>query len=97
MGCPNLALQPYTSAGLEAQLDEAATAYINSPRGIRFQGENRLVVSSIFKWYRNDFGKTDTQVLNHIRRYADDELRARLVKVSSIADYEYDWSLNDTQ
>ena len=95
MSCPSLALQPYTGSDIDQQLDRAAMAYINSPRGVRFDKDGDLVVSSIFKWYRSDFGNSETQVLNHIRRYADDELRARLAGVNSVSDYEYDWSLNE--
>ncbi len=94
MGCPDLAAGPYTGSDLDAMLDRAARAYVNSPRGARAEG-GKLAVSSIFKWYMKDFGGTEEGVLAEIRKYADPDLAAALENVSGIASYEYDWSLND--
>ncbi|MGH9370731.1 MAG: DUF547 domain-containing protein [Vicinamibacterales bacterium] len=54
VSCPPLATRPYQAAGLDAQLDEAARAYLASPQGLRVE-RDRLYVSSIFKWYGDDF------------------------------------------
>ncbi len=91
--CPDLAPEPYRGATLDAALDAAARAYINSPRGVRFE-DGKLVLSSIFDWYQEDFGGSEAGVLAHIRKYADDALAARLEDVSHVSSYDYDWSLN---
>ncbi|WP_293210613.1 DUF547 domain-containing protein [Parvibaculum sp.] len=95
VGCPDLAAEPYRGEGLDAMLDAAARAYVNSPRGARFEG-GELTASSIFKWYMKDFGGTEEGVLAELRRYAGSELRGKLENVEHVASYDYDWSLNDT-
>jgi hypothetical protein len=93
LGCPNLAPEPYTAAGMEAQLDRAARAYVNHPRGFQVR-DGRLTVSSIYTWYKADFGGTDAGVVAHLRRYAEPTKAATLDGVSRIGADAYDWSLN---
>lgn len=94
VGCPDLAARPYTGDELDAMLDRAARAYVNSPRGARVEN-GRLTASSIFKWYMKDFGGTEEGVLAELRKYAGPDLAAALENVSGVASYDYDWSLND--
>ncbi|MDX2157175.1 MAG: DUF547 domain-containing protein [Hyphomicrobiaceae bacterium] len=94
VGCPNVSRDAFTGADLDAHLERNASAFVNSPRGIKLIGD-RVHVSSIFNWFRADFGGTDQGVLDHIRRHASPELKIRLAKVTGIYDYFYDWSLND--
>lgn len=54
ISCPPLASAPYQAARLGAQLDAAGRAYMSSPEGLRASGTT-LRVSSIFKWYGDDF------------------------------------------
>ena len=93
MGCPNLMAQPFTSGNLAGMLDQAARAYVNHPRGASVEN-GRLVVSSIYDWYKSDFGGTDAGVIAHLRQYAGGPLAAALGSVSAISDDRYDWSLN---
>ena len=95
LGCPNLRPAPYGKAEMEAQLDQAARDYVNSPRGFRVRG-GRLYVSSIYEWYQADFGGTDRGVIEHLKRYAAAEKRRSLQGISSISDDHYDWALNGT-
>lgn len=93
MGCPNLARTPFTGAGLDEALDAAARAYVNHPRGVSvMNGKVRL--SKIYGWYRDDFGKDDAALFDHIRQYADPALAASLQGVKKAAGYDYDWTLN---
>lgn len=94
VGCPNLLKQAYSGASLEKMLDRAARGYINSSRGVRFDG-NRIIASSLFDWYAGDFGGSTRRILVHIRRYADPVLADRLAGATEISGYEYDWALND--
>jgi hypothetical protein len=94
VGCPDVPPAPLTGANAEATLDAAARAYINHPRGANVR-DGRLTVSSIFRWYREDFGDSEAGVLAHLRRYAAPGLAAQLKDVRGIDRYEYDWSLND--
>lgn len=96
IGCPNLARMAYAGTRLDKMLKAAARAYINSPRGVRL-GKDGLVISSIYKWYGNDFGGTEESILVHLRMFADAPLSSQLAAVNSITGYEYDWRLNNTQ
>jgi hypothetical protein len=54
VSCPPLAPEPYRAIALEAQLHAAARRFLASPPGLTLRG-TRLSVSSIFKWYGDDF------------------------------------------
>ena len=94
VGCPNLQPRAVTAANWDALLTSAARQYVNNPRGVGFAGQ-RLVVSSIFDWYEDDFGDSEAKVLDHFKRYAEAPLRARLDGASGIDDHYYDWALNE--
>jgi hypothetical protein len=92
MGCPNLAPEAYKAANLESMLENAARSYINHPRGLSRDG-NRLLLSSIYSWYAEDFGGREG-LKEHLLRYADDETRTMIEGSSGGFKYGYDWSLN---
>lgn len=93
ISCPNLPLRAWRAEGLWPALDAAGRAYVNSSRGVRFDGK-ALVVSSIYKWYADDFGGTDARVIAHLANLAAEPLRTRLHASRRIARDSYDWSLN---
>lgn len=94
IGCPNLAIDAYSSANLQEMLDQAAIRFVNAPRNIEFSSDE-VTVSKIYSWFATDFGGDDVSILNHLRQYADDDLQDKLKSVNRIFDYTYDWSLND--
>jgi hypothetical protein len=94
IGCPNLRAQAFTAANAEALLASGARDYVNHPRGARIE-DGRLIVSSAYVWFAEDFGGDDAGVIAHLRRYARPELRAALAEVDEIGDFVYDWRLND--
>ena len=96
IGCPNLAATPYTAATVNAMLNKAANAYINSPRGVRFTSDG-LVLSKIYAWFSDDFGGNEALVLDHIARHASSDTEVKIMESTDIAAYEYDWSLNDAR
>ncbi len=93
VGCPNLIAGEWSAANLDPRRDQAAREFINSPRGVRVTPKG-LVVSSIYKWFDEDFGGNKSGVLNHIRQYADADLAAAIDKGAKITGYDYDWKLN---
>ena len=93
VGCPNLKASPWQAATLEADQEAAARAYINSPRGASFS-KGRLKVSSIYRWFKKDFGVGEAGVLAHLTKYADEDLRASLSSKTKIDKYDYDWGVN---
>jgi hypothetical protein len=96
IGCPNLQPRAYTSANLDELLDAGAHAYVNHPRGARVD-QGRLTVSSIYTWFKSDFGGTDAGVIDHLRHHAEPALAKRLRPVTEIDDDAYDWALNDAE
>jgi hypothetical protein len=56
--------------------------------------QGRLVVSSIYHWFKTDFGGKDKAVIDHLKSYAKPSLKQMLEKVVEIDDHEYDWTLN---
>ena len=95
IGCPNLSPRAFTGANLETQLEQGARAYLASPRGITFKG-NLLILSSIFDWYRMDFGKTDKEMLDTLGLFTTPEMGKRLKAYVGRIEYQYDWNLNGT-
>ncbi len=91
--CPPLRPEPYRADILDRQLDEMARAFINDPRSNRLEGQT-LYVSSIFKWFREDF---HDDVVGFFIKYAQGDLKNRLKDRRSelkVAYLDYDWSLN---
>lgn len=93
VGCPNLLTRAWRGETLSQDLDAAARAYINSPRGVRVTPQG-LRISSIYKWFREDFGGDEAGVRAHLARFAGPELAAALARSPKIVGYAYDWSLN---
>lgn len=97
MGCPNLHPTAWEADSLEADLDAAARTFIAHPRGVFIDTRGRVRLSSIYKWFRQDFGDNDAAVLDHIRQYAAGEKAVQLEGVSRIHTYDYDWALNEVK
>ncbi len=93
VGCPDLLATAFTRANADQLMDEAAHAFVNHPRAARVK-DGKLVVSSIYHWFKEDFGGSDDGVLAHLRQYAGVDLTKSLESTSRVADHQYDWSIN---
>jgi Protein of unknown function, DUF547 len=93
-GCPNLQAQAFTGATLEAQLEVGAKAFINHPRGIMVEG-GKIKASTIYSWFEADFGGNVVAVLDHVRKYAEPDLKKQLEGINTIATFDYGWTIND--
>ncbi len=96
VGCPNLGTEALTGAKLDSQLDAGARAYVNHSRGVSV-AQGGLLVSSIYDWFKADFGGADAGVIAHLRKYAEPGLAAKLKSQTSIGGHRYDWGLNDAR
>ena len=94
LGCPNLSAEVYRSDNVERLLEKGASDYVNHPRGMQVV-DGELLVSSIYDWFKVDFGDSDEGVLAHLRQYADPE-KAKLLHGHDSFDDDYDWTLNDS-
>jgi hypothetical protein len=94
LGCPNLQNQAFTAANVEQLLEAGAREFINHPRGVTVK-KGRLYVSSIYNWFRVDFGDSQQAVIQHLRKYASPQLADALAPLTRIKGDDYDWQLND--
>ena len=76
-------------------LESAARGFVNNPRGVTIE-DGDIIISSIYAWFRPDFGGSDDGILDHLRRYAGPTLKSKLEGRSTIFDHHYDWGLNGT-
>lgn len=91
--CPELASEPFSGKVLDEQLDREAHKFINDKTKVRLDRSNRtLYISSIFKWFRKDFG----DVIKFIGKYLpEDEAKFIVERNPKIRYLHYDWSLNE--
>ena len=90
LGCPNLQPQAFTSDNTETLLEQAASEFVNSGKGVQIKG-NKIQLSSIYEWFDVDFGNRE-QLIQHLDQY-----RAEPVKNTDKISYDYDWSLNQAK
>ncbi len=110
LGCPVLRNEPYTGARLDAQLDDQSKRFVNNPEKLRIDRKDGVVyLSSIFKWFGDDFIKTygttekfadfadaERAVLNFTTQHVSHSDADYLRKGDYSIEYlSYDWTLND--
>ncbi|MEL7041046.1 MAG: DUF547 domain-containing protein [Pseudomonadota bacterium] len=95
--CPNLQTDAWFGETLDEDLDTAARAYVNDPRGVTIRNNGTLQVSTIYKWFREDFGGSNDGVIDHLLEFAEPELAAQIEAKRRITKHEYDWDLNDVE
>jgi hypothetical protein len=94
LGCANLQPEPFRGDRLDHQLSKAAMAYVNDPRCISLEGDE-LGLSSLYRWYREDFGGSDAAVIHHLMGLANPRLAMSLQQFDRIGADGFDWRLND--
>ncbi len=94
--CPPLKSEAYRSSDLDRQLDEAARFFLRNEQYNRFDAAKRtLHLSSIFKWFREDFEKAAGSLPEFVARYADETTASAIRSGGVKLDFlDYDWSLN---
>ena len=91
--CPNLAPDAYTHDNIHQQLNHQRNIFINHPRGVRYEN-GRITVSSIFRWFQQDFADSENALKDYLMEYAKPTLQEQLRTYDGRLHYEYDWSLN---
>ncbi|GAB4342772.1 MAG: DUF547 domain-containing protein [Candidatus Abyssubacteria bacterium] len=112
MGCPPLRREPYLGDALDEQLDDQTRRFLKDPEKFRIDPvDGRVYLSSIFKWFGQDFVKTygahekfkghsesERAVLNFVSAYVDEKLAEFLTTGDYEIEYlDYDWSLNEEE
>jgi hypothetical protein len=94
LGCANLQPEPFRGDDLEHQLSKAAMAYVNHPRCVSVE-DDKLGLSSLYRWYREDFGGSDAAVIHHLMGLANPRLAMSLQQFDRLGADGFDWRLND--
>jgi Protein of unknown function, DUF547 len=103
IGCPALRDEAFTAARLETQLEDGMRRFMGDRTRNRVKG-NQVEVSSIFKWFKEDFEKGHgglKKVDDVFAKYAElmtdvpAEQAALKAKSLTVSHLDYDWSLND--
>lgn len=91
--CPPVRSEPYRGGELDQQLGEMTRAFVNDLERNRLENHT-LYVSSIFKWFAEDFNK---DIVGFFLKYAKGDLKEQLeankekIRVKYL---DYDWALN---
>ena len=93
ISCPNLSATAYTASNTEQLLEQGAKQYINHRRGVSLE-EGELKISSIYHWYKEDFGGNDKSLIKHFIHYAEPALAKQLSAYQGDIAHDYDWALN---
>lgn len=94
---PKLRSEAYSGEELDQQLEGAARDFINDKRKNRFSAALQAAkLSKIFETYRNEFGKTDKEVLKWVARYVNDPEVAKILNRGAykIKYMDYDATIN---
>ena len=97
-GCPPLRGEPFVSNRLNAQLDDQTRVYLGDrDHGLSWDsGAKRLAISSIFKWFADDFA-AGGGVRGFLAQHVGDPAVAAAVRdtTNSLRYLDYDWTLNE--
>ncbi len=110
LSCPPLRNEPFTGDTLDAQLDDQTKKFLSSAKKFKMDRSSHVVyLSSIFKWFGEDFVKTfkpksgygkhsakEKSVLHFISSYVNKSDGSFLEKGNFEIQYlKYDWTLNE--
>lgn len=90
LGCPDLQPQAFTASNSEKLLEQSASRFINSAKGVKMTG-GKVRLSSIYDWYSVDFG-SKSSLQRHLNQYRT----GKPVQLNSIS-YDYNWALNEAR
>lgn len=101
IGCPPLRSEPFIADHIEKQLENSAVNFLKDSGKNKVDiKQGRLELSSIFKWYGEDFVKVYGSVENYISTRITEvkqEQEAIRMKKLTISFLPYDWNLNDSK
>lgn len=95
-GCPPLRREPYTAERLEQQFAEQARAFLGSKEKNYVDVDGKqLFLSPIFKWFREDFGKSDAEIIEFVAEHFPENERLALREGGFAINYtSFDWAAN---
>ncbi len=104
VGCPALRPEAYTAERLDRQLEDSTRRFLSDRQRNRYDADrNRLAISPIFKWYRDDFADAAGTLHRWLARYhaplalSEDTAEALRRGILDLSFMSYDWSLNSAR
>lgn len=92
LGCPVLRETPYSAENIYQELDEEAKKFINNKSKVYLdERKNTLFLSSIFKWFKKDFGDVVSFVIKYLPETEAEFIRTHNPRIKYL---KYDWGLN---
>jgi hypothetical protein len=97
IGCPVLREEPYLGEKLGRQLADQTRRFLSDPAKARYEAaEEKLLLSPIFKWYREEFRQEAGSLVRYVKENAPTGAMQTIDEDRLKVEYlEYDWSLND--
>lgn len=92
LGCPRLYENAFTGETLLEQLETVTKRHFSNPENFELNDKERTIkVSSIFSWYKEDFGDLKAYLARHL----PEQLGKKLLNENYQVTYsDYDWNLN---
>lgn len=97
-GCPPILAKAFVAEHLDEQLDEQVRRWLADPARNRFDAKaNKVVVSKIFDWFKDDFVRDAGSVQAWLASHAPEKEREWIgsAKDLAIEFRDYSWKLND--
>ncbi|MBI3520370.1 MAG: DUF547 domain-containing protein [Bacteroidetes bacterium] len=92
LGCPPIVNYAYTPDKIDGQLDLQTKSALNNTDFIKVDDNYKIVfVSEIFKWYDEDFKKSNKSVIHFINKYRNSPIDENY----KLDYYPYNWKIND--
>ncbi len=90
LGCPPITNFAYAPNELDEQMNQQTKLALNNDDFIKVNGKI-VIVSEIFKWYKEDFSADNKGVIVFINKYRINQIDEN----ASIDYYPYNWNIND--
>ena len=97
--CPPIGF--YEADQIDFQLQLAAESFVNSPQVKILPQEGAVFISKIFKWYKTDFGGSDSALIELLLNFLDEGEKKTFLQQNrdkiQIRYQPYDWNLNQEE
>ncbi len=89
ISCPDIRNEMYSGKKLNEQLEDQTKTFLNSKKGVYIEN-NIIYLSSLFDWYKDDFGTTNDNIIKFINKYNQININSK----NQIKYITYLWDLN---